>query len=112
MINGNSDYHPGYIEKKLASGDALLWVVWEDKKISAAATTEICSVVDRDRILVITSFGGSMPEQWAMFLEQLEQYAKDEKCTRIRGYGRPGWSRFLKNYGYKQPWIVFEKRVQ
>lgn len=108
----NADYTPEYIKRKLDVGASLLWIVVENKQIVAAMTTEICGLLDTDeRVMVITSCGGTLIKHWDQILAQAEKYAKSEACQRVRVYGRPGWARFLRNHGYRQPWIALEKRV-
>lgn len=112
-IRSNADYSTEYIKRKLDEGSSLLWVVSQNGTIVAAMTTEICGMLDTDeRIMVITTAGGSLVEHWETILAQVEQYARDESCTRVRVYGRQGWVRILRDYGYTQPWIALEKRVQ
>jgi len=111
LKRGCSDYRLDYIHAKLKAGEALLWVVWDQKTFAAAATTEICSMLGEGRLLVITAHGGQ-DKLWDKYLPELEKYAAAEGCDRVRLYGRHGWIRVLRDHGYTQPWIALEKRIQ
>ena len=112
-VRSNSDYDETYIYEQLKKQNALMWVCWDSKsqRLIGAGTTEICSILETGRILVITSYGGNVPENWQAFLKRLEDFAREEGCDRVRCYGRQGWEKLLRDQGYKQPWIVLEKRV-
>jgi hypothetical protein len=111
LIRSKSDYSLDYVYRKLKGNMSLLWVVWNGDRLVACATTEICSLVDRGRVLVITTCGGRDAKAWLKFLYDLEDYARDEKCDRVRLYGREGWKRALRDQGYVEPWIALEKRI-
>jgi hypothetical protein len=38
----------------------------------------------------------------------LKRFAKDMGCDSIEAYGRPGWSRILKEEGYQSKFVAFE----
>lgn len=44
-------------------------------------------------------------------LEYYEQFAKEQGCRRVVVYGRKGWTRVLKQYGYYEPFVTLIKEV-
>lgn len=84
------------IEYDVLSGDGLLWLAWSGK-IEAAATT-ILIETETEKVCVLTACGGEDMKQWLPLFSQIEAYAKQEGCARVRIYGRRGWSRVLKGY--------------
>jgi hypothetical protein len=107
-----SDYTLDYVYRKLLLGESLLWIEAEGKDILAAATTEICGVLDTNkRVCVITTMGGKTSDMFLHHLSKIEQYAREEKCELVRLYGRPGWARVLSDHGYKEPWVALEKSL-
>jgi len=48
-------------------------------------------------------------EQWQQLLTELEQMLRDAGCVMCRPICRPGWSRYLKQHGYRTKHIIMEK---
>ena len=114
LERGNSDLGIDAVYKKLIAGVAMLSVIIDDDmQILAAAVTEIISFVgSEDRVCMLTAWATRPNIDISRdFLPRFEQYAKEENCKTIRLYGREGWSRFLRNDGYYQPYVVLEKKV-
>lgn len=109
---GHGDYSLDYVYRQLKANKSLLWVAWSKQRgLLAACTTEIVGMLDtNDRVCVITTYGGIMPEP--SYLDRIEKYARDEKCVLMRLYGRSGWNRVLRERGYTQPWVAIEKRLR
>jgi hypothetical protein len=108
-----SDFTPAAIRQRIDRGKALLWVVWDDqsKRLLAAATTEIQTIEHGRRALIITTCAGHDMYRWKHYLAALERYAKQEHCLVVRSYGRRGWTRLLKTFGYREPWGVTDKEI-
>jgi hypothetical protein len=89
----------------------LLWMAWEkdnlDNILMVISTRlveggifEILGCVGQDRYL------------WMNYFSTLEQYAKDNNCTRIMiKNGRKGWQRDLSKQGMKITGYTFEKNI-
>lgn len=48
-------------------------------------------------------------EQWQILLPEFEQMLRDAGCVMCRPICRPGWSRHLKQHGYRLKHIIMEK---
>jgi hypothetical protein len=83
----------------------LVWLAVDDKEIMAVATTHL--VRPREKVCVLTACAGREREQWLPLFARIEQYAKDEGCTKMRIYGRKGWERVLD--GYRVEHVILEK---
>jgi hypothetical protein len=110
LRRAHSDLKPAHVIRKLKSGDARLWIVWDGEKIMSATTTEICGVPGESKILIITTHGG-LTKTWDKFLPELEEFAKFNECSEVRIYGRQGWVRALDRHGYKPLWVALTKQV-
>ena len=53
--------------------------------------------------------GGYGRELWQALLPELEQMLRDAGCVMCRPICRPGWSRYLKQHGYRMKHIIMEK---
>jgi hypothetical protein len=91
------------IEKDVLSGDQLLWLAVSDH-IEAAATTHLSR-----NVCTLTACSGHQRERWLPLFKKIEKYAKDEGCTAMRIYGRPGWERVLD--GYRREFVILEKAL-
>lgn len=101
---GVSDFSA--VERAVIGGQALLWIAWDGDKIRACAVTEL-SWINNDKVCTIVAVGGSDPAEWMGFIKNLENFARNEGCARIREMGRKGWVRVMKDY--KMTAIMLEK---
>lgn len=87
---------------------AQLWLLREKGEVAGAGITEIydcpqgptCAVP----VLAAVSF-----ETLEVLFETVEQWARAEGCVSLEGYGRFGWVRSLKPYGWRPVAAVIEK---
>ena len=89
---------------KIKAGTSTLWIMMVDNKIIASATTEVTQY----RNLNVSFLGGSDMDIWLTeFINQLKIYANYNNCSKIELFGRKGWLRELKPFGFKQePYIA------
>jgi hypothetical protein len=52
---------------------------------------------------------GAGREQWQDLLPEFEQLLRDAGCCLCRPICRPGWSRYLKQQGYRLKHVIMEK---
>ena len=100
--------HPNVIAADVRSGRALLWLAWNGHAIEAAATTSLVST-GAETICVLTACGGTHARRWTALIEGIEDYARAERCARLRIFGRKGWLRLLPGYTTKH--IIMEKAL-
>ena len=93
------------LEADVLAGMQLVWLAWDSSEIMAVATTQL--VKPRDKVCVLTACAGHDRGQWLPLFAMIEQYARNEGCTRMRIYGRKGWERVLT--GYRVEHVVLEK---
>lgn len=94
------------IEDEVLSGDGLLWIVWDGTKVKCAATTSL-SLTENSKACTLTACGGEGMHEWLPLFAKIEAYAKAEKCTCVRIYGRKGWLRALEGYRVKH--VILER---
>ena len=85
-----------------------LWVAYDVDDFKGFVLTSINSYPKR-KILSMNFCGGKEYKTWkrAMF-DTLKSFAKDIGCDSLEAYGRPGWSKILKDEGYKSKFVAFE----
>jgi hypothetical protein len=96
------------IEADILAGRSLLWLAWNGHAVeSAAATILINSEIGK--VCIMTVCGGRNMKRWLPLIGQIENYASDEGCNRVRIYGRKGWLRVLE--GYEQEHVIMDKKL-
>lgn len=96
------------IEADILSGRSLLWLAWNGQAIEAAAATILINS-EVGKVCIITVCGGSEMRRWLRLIEEIENFARDEGCTRVRIFGRKGWLRVLD--GYEAKHIIMDKEL-
>jgi hypothetical protein len=51
------------------------------------------------------------PYSAKLVAKRLKKFAKDYDCDSIEAHGRQGWSKVLKDEGYKEKFVTFELPV-
>jgi hypothetical protein len=95
------------LEADVFAGMQLVWIAWNGAEIMAVATTQL--VKPHDKVCVLTACSGYDRDRWLPLFARIEQYARDEGCTKMRIYGRKGWQRVLD--GYRVEHIILEKAL-
>jgi hypothetical protein len=96
------------IERDVLAGDALLWLVIEDRTIAAAVVTQL-SIVDGEKYCTIVACAGEGFAGWSHFLARLHEFGKAEGCKAMRIFGRKGWARMLPDY--KTHAVILQKEL-
>ena len=96
------------IEADILAGRSLLWVAWNGRTVESAAATVLINS-ELGKVCVITVCGGSDMKRWLPLIDQIETYATDEGCKRVRIYGRKGWLHVLD--GYEENHVIMDKEL-
>lgn len=105
-------YEAEDILRLLISGDARLWVAWDDA-VQAAIITQIIQY-PRLRELRIWLVGGGNMKSWVNeATELLEGFGRASGCALIAGGMRRGWVRMgnAATGGWKETGFTFHKRL-
>jgi hypothetical protein len=85
----------------LKEGKMSLWISFnEEGLIRAFAATAIHEYPLRKVFSCIFCAGEKMDEWADDMMSMLMSYARDNGCRSIELTGRPGWTRYLKRYGF------------
>ena len=93
-------------------GIYVLWVVLDDDdRIVAAFTTRLVAY-PRRKALAVDWVGGTQMKEWEdQWVETMKRYANELDCSHIEGYGRKGWGRALKKYGFYPEYIAYRMEL-
>ena len=93
-------------------GMYVLWVVMnEDDKIIAAFTTRLIQY-PRRRALALDWVVGTQMKEWEdQLIDTMKRYGNELGCSHLEGYGRKGWGRALKKYGFYPEYIAYRMEL-
>lgn len=93
-------------------GTYVLWVVMnEEDNIIAAFTTRLI-VYPQRKALALDWVGGTQMKEWEdQLIDTMKRYADEFECSHLEGYGRKGWGRSLKKYGFYQEYIAYRMEL-
>ena len=93
-------------------GMYALWIVMnEDDKIIAAFTTRLIQY-PRRRALALDWVGGTQMKEWEdQLIDTMKRYGNELGCSHLEGYGRKGWGRALKKYGFYPEYIAYRMEL-
>lgn len=79
-----------------------LWVVFNIKgDVCAAVVTQIISYPQQKRLCIMFC-GGLDIHKWLHLIDLIFDFGRAKGCSSIEIYGRPGWEKILKDYGFKK----------
>ena len=93
-------------------GTYVLWVVLnDDDKVIAAFTTRLI-VYPQRKALALDWVGGTQMKEWEnQLIDTMKRYANKLDCSHLEGYGRKGWGRALKKYGFYPEYIAYRMEL-
>ena len=87
------------------------WVEKDDDKIVGVAITRVLHHKQYTELVIVCT----TCEDWFIkgpeVLEMIEDFARGYGCKYTSVYGRRGWLRVLKKYGYYEPYINLKKEL-
>ena len=87
-------------------------LAWDDEALQAVALAGVKRWRRGDEIIAdIIWATGFDHKTWQHLLPELERYLKDTGCAECRPICRPGWSKLLKQHGYRTTHLQMEKRL-
>lgn len=89
-----------------------LWVAVEDDEIYGAVVTEIISYPRLNALVMHFTGGHKLPKWKNEMLKTLQHFAKNNTCSIIESYGRPGWGKVFKHDGYVARYVYYELPVE
>jgi hypothetical protein len=95
-----------YLKTEVFEGRALLWVVAQDEKFIACVVTQIRDD-EYSKTCYLMAAAGGQHRKWTHMMVNIETYARDMGCNKIRATGRKGWTRVLPDF--RPTLVVFEK---
>ena len=90
----------------------VLWVVMDDDDSIVAAFTTRLLVYPQRKALALDWVGGERMSEWSdLMIDTMRNYANELGCSHLEGYGRKGWGRALKKYGFYPEYIAYRMEL-
>ena len=102
------------VENNVLNKEHQLWIAFtDDNDIVATADTEIILYGTGTKTLVGHFIGGKDLESWKQpIVDAMAMFGKAEGCSRIEFMGRRGWTKPLKQIGWKETYRVYEYNLE
>ncbi len=92
-------YEPIDVFVQGMAGQVAFWLIEDNERLDAVVVTEVRQM-PRKRSLVINFIAGHrLAEWWPLFVETMDEHARQRECRDIIAYARKGWVRFWKSRG-------------
>ena len=101
----NGRFSVEHFRKGIAARDYQLWL-GVDEKIKAVALTQV-SADGLDTVL-LTQCAGEGAREWVHLVQGIMAWAKERGSGRFEAICRPGWERYLKQFGFRKTHTVME----
>jgi hypothetical protein len=102
------------ILNELYEAKAQLWILWNENRKKKYQGCVVSKIIQRSNTKSLSLFivTGENRKLWQDKITILEDYAKQQGCSHLETYARPGWSRILKNHNYKTTHYLLEKKLE
>lgn len=102
---GDGKYALTDIHRFLEEQACQLWIIHNTAGIAGALVTQIVNY-PQDRRLCFFACAGVEADKWLHLNEVIKCYAREQGCSSVEIYGRPGWVKKMKPYGFKPIHVV------
>lgn len=99
------------IFKGLMTGELVLWMIFRGGPF-AALVTQVFDWPSGLRVARCLLAGGTDHADWYKHFDVVEVWAKEQGCTILEAWGRPGWEKSLsRERGWRRTGVEMEKKI-
>ena len=107
----DEDNSTNSVYNELKSGHRHLWFAAEKQSVIAAMTTSFVHYPTSGKMCRVETLAGEDMAEWLEYLPQIEEWAKTNDCVGMDIFGRKGFEKALKPYGYEFNCVLLRKRI-
>jgi len=97
---------------EIESGKLSLWIIYRGSRIVAFFTLGVVQTAYR-RYLSCPHVAGEEMEGWyAEGMELVKRFGREQGCTHMETYGRPGWGKFHEKLGGRKTRVTYEFKLE
>ena len=93
------------VRRFLEEQTCQLWLIYNAAGIAGALVTQIINY-PQDRRLIFLFCAGVEADQWLHLSEVIKNYAREQGCSCVEIYGRPGWVKKMRPFGFRPIHVV------
>ena len=112
LAHGMGEYTAEILLHNIVEGDNQLWVGHENNEIWYVCVTAIETYPSGYKTCTVIALAGFDVDEWISNVEELDSWCQANGVDAIRIYGRKGWERKLKPYGFEHVYTVLERAVE
>jgi hypothetical protein len=101
---------PASYKERCVEESAQLWLIRDGLQIVGACITEVYET-PKGLTCAVPVVASESFEHIEPLFAFVEEWARSEGCVRMEGYGRFGWVRALKQFGWRPLAAVIEKDI-
>lgn len=94
--------------EEIQKGHSQLWLVYRDEEILGAIVTKHVSYPVKERLLIHLCGGKDIREWVSLYLETVEDWAKEKGLDGVEIFGRKGWTKLIPDYSSDIIYMVKE----
>lgn len=99
------------VKRAVEQRDMQLWVIHEWRELKAVCVTEIRQW-PRAKVLTAIIVAGNDMDRWVGALDDvLTRYAEATGCKAVDAHGRRGWTKTLRDLGWRDAVVTFAKEI-
>ncbi len=99
--------------RQVESGEVGIAFAWDDEAKEAIAMIGWRVILQGNtRVGEILWLAGAEMDLWLDLMPRGEEFMREhQRCQKIRAYGRKGWERVMKPFGYAPAAVVLERSL-
>ena len=95
----------------LETGEYVCFGEFLGGKITTVFIINMIHYPIKKQIYILLGAGVDLYSPREEFLHKICEFAKTNDCDSIAIHGRRGWIKVLQDYGFKQPYVVLERKL-
>jgi len=94
--------------ESIQKGHSQLWLIYRDEEILGAVVTKHVSYPVKERLLIHLCGGKDITEWVDLYMETVEDWAKEKGLDGVEIFGRKGWTKLIPDYSSDIIYMVKE----
>ena len=94
--------------ESIQKGHSQLWLIYRDEEILGAVVTKHVSYPVKERLLIHLCGGKDITEWVDLYMETVEEWAKEKGLDGVEIFGRKGWTKLIPDYSSDIIYMVKE----
>jgi hypothetical protein len=111
LDKSSGERRPDDVRAELLDGGMQLWIITVGRRLAGAAVTTIMKF-PAQTVCTTILLGGDAVALWSgALVDTLAAWARGLGCVELEAYGRLGWAREAKRWGFRRQYVVYRKSL-